>query len=115
DLAAADPETIRAELAISKRKLADAVGKPVLVFAYPFGGPNHISEAARALVREAGFICCASCYGGINSRHPEPFNLKRIGIAEWYASPDQFGVELVRAQGFRLGRLRRKVVPIDQV
>ena len=94
DLARSDPQLVRAELAASRRKLADALGVDVGLFAYPFGGVNHITPAARELVREAGFICCASCYGGVNPATPDPFHLRRIGIAEWFGSPHQFGYEL---------------------
>jgi peptidoglycan/xylan/chitin deacetylase (PgdA/CDA1 family) len=94
DLATADPTIVRADLAASRWKLAEALGAPVRLFAYPFGGAEHITPAARELVREAGFICCASCHGGVNPATPDPFDLRRIGIAEWFRSPHQFGFEL---------------------
>jgi peptidoglycan/xylan/chitin deacetylase (PgdA/CDA1 family) len=95
DLGTADADTVRAELATSQRKLAAALGKPVRLFAYPFGGREHISPGSRELVRAAGFECCIACYGGLNSATPDPFNLNRIGIAEWFASPHQLGFEMV--------------------
>src|SRR5882762_5480723 len=91
DLGTADPDTVRAELALSKRKLHDALGKPARLFAYPFGGRTNISTRSRELVREAGFECCVACYGGVNSGTPDPFNLNRIGMAEWFGTPDQLG------------------------
>jgi peptidoglycan/xylan/chitin deacetylase (PgdA/CDA1 family) len=94
DLARADSQIARADLATSRRKLADALGAPVRLFAYPFGGADHITPVARELVREAGFSCCASCHGGVNPTTPDPFDLRRIGIAEWFQSPHQFGFEL---------------------
>jgi peptidoglycan/xylan/chitin deacetylase (PgdA/CDA1 family) len=94
DLARADPQSVRADLAASRRKLTEALGAPVRLFAYPFGGADFITPAARELVREAGFICCASCYGGVNPATPDPFDLRRIGISEWFQSPYQFGFEL---------------------
>ena len=36
-----------------------------------------------------------ACYGGVNSATPDPFNLNRIRIAEWFGTPDQFGFELL--------------------
>jgi peptidoglycan/xylan/chitin deacetylase (PgdA/CDA1 family) len=94
DLARADPQLVRAELTASRRKLTEATGAPVRLFAYSFGGTEHITPAARELVRAAGFVCCASCYGGVNPATPDPFDLRRIGIAEWFRSPHQFGFEL---------------------
>jgi peptidoglycan/xylan/chitin deacetylase (PgdA/CDA1 family) len=94
DLARAEPETVRADLAASQRKLIEALGTPVRLFAYPFGGSDHITPGARELVRQAGFICCAGCYGGVNPATPDPFSLKRIGIADWFRSPHQFAFEL---------------------
>jgi peptidoglycan/xylan/chitin deacetylase (PgdA/CDA1 family) len=95
DMGTADPDTVRAELAVSRRKLAEALGNSTNLFAYPFGGREHMSSRSRELVREAGFVCCASCYGGTNAAAPDPFNLNRVGIAQWFATPDQLGFELV--------------------
>ena len=95
DLGTADPADIRAELATANRKLAEALGSAPRLFAYPFGGPEHFSPRALQLVREAGFICCASCYGGENAACPDPFALKRMPIAGWFRTPHQFGFEYV--------------------
>ena len=95
NLAKADPDVARAELRLSRQKLQQELGIAPRLFAYPFGGREHISERSRELVREAGFECCLSCYGGVNVALPDPFHLNRIGIAEWFSSPDQFGFELV--------------------
>jgi peptidoglycan/xylan/chitin deacetylase (PgdA/CDA1 family) len=95
DLGAADPDTIRAELRACRQKLEREVGN-VDLFAYPFGGTHNISPAALELVREAGFTCCVACNGGTNLPVSDPFQLARIGIAEWFATPHQFGFELMR-------------------
>jgi peptidoglycan/xylan/chitin deacetylase (PgdA/CDA1 family) len=93
DLGRASPDDIRTELATSKRKLAEALGRPSRLFAYPFGGKEHITEPARNLVREAGFECCVSSFGGLNNVSPDPFNIMRVSIAGWFRTPDQFGFE----------------------
>jgi len=95
DLGRADPEAIRAELGISQRKLAEALGASASLFAYPFGGQDNITPRARELVREAGFSCCASSFGGENGVTPDPFALKRMPIAGWFETPDQFGFEFL--------------------
>lgn len=94
DLAQATPEEIRNDLCASQAKIANELGTEARLFAYPFGGLEHISESSRQMVRELGFDCCVSCHGGTNPPIPDPYNLKRIGIAEWFSNPYQFGFEL---------------------
>lgn len=96
DLGTAEPAAIRADLTISKERLTQELGSPVTQFAYPFGGLEHISPISRALVREAGYACCLSCHGGINSGVLDPFELKRIPIGKWFGTPHQFGFELLQ-------------------
>ncbi len=99
DLGRADAATIAAELETSKRKFQDELGRPAKLFAYPFGNPENITDESRALVRQAGFQCCLSCYGGINDAGPSPFELRRIPVgAAWCKSPGQFGYELLQAE-----------------
>jgi peptidoglycan/xylan/chitin deacetylase (PgdA/CDA1 family) len=98
---AADAQSVRNELAISNRKLADELGSPARLFAYPFGGRTHITDSALRLVQEAGFECCVSSCGNLNGITPDPFHLNRISIAGWFQTPDQFGFEYVA------GRLSR--------
>jgi peptidoglycan/xylan/chitin deacetylase (PgdA/CDA1 family) len=96
DMATADPERVRADLALSKQKLLEQLGvSAVQLFAYPFGGPEHISSRALDLVHEAGFKCCVACHGGVNSATPDPFALNRIAIGQWYTDPDVLGFELL--------------------
>jgi peptidoglycan/xylan/chitin deacetylase (PgdA/CDA1 family) len=95
DMGTADAKSVRTELEVSQRRLQEQLGSPARLFAYPFGGRQNICEASLELVREAGFICCVSCYGGVNAWRADPFRLKRIAIAEWFATPNQFGLELM--------------------
>lgn len=96
DMGTADPDSVRADLAVSRQKLLDTLGlSAVRLFAYPFGGPEHISRRSRELVREAGFTCCVACHGGVNPVTADPFNLNRIAIGQWFSDPDVFGFELL--------------------
>jgi peptidoglycan/xylan/chitin deacetylase (PgdA/CDA1 family) len=95
DMGTADAETVRTELTMSQRRLHQQLGSPARLFAYPFGGRHNICDASVELVREAGFMCCASCYGGVNPWPADPYRLNRIAIAEWFATPNQFGLELM--------------------
>jgi len=96
DMGKADAETVQADLALSKQKLIDALRtSSARLFAYPFGGPEHISQRSRELVREAGFTCCLSCHGGINAVTPDPFELNRIAVDQWYTNPNVFAFEML--------------------
>ncbi len=85
----------RSDLYASQAKIQRELGTAARLFAYPFGGPQHISEDSRQLIRELGFECCVACHGGTNAPIPDPFNLNRIGIAEWFSNPYQFSFEVV--------------------
>lgn len=95
DMACADEQTVRGELELSKEKLRQELGVSTKLFAYPFGGKQHINERSLELVRENGFSCCASCYGGSNAPLADPYDIRRIGIAGWFMTPHQFGFELL--------------------
>jgi peptidoglycan/xylan/chitin deacetylase (PgdA/CDA1 family) len=95
NLGTADEQTARLDLATSKRKLDQELGRPVRLFAYPFGGRNNISEPARELVRQVGFVCCLSAVGGVNAATGDPFDLNRIVVGPEFAIPHQFGIDLL--------------------
>jgi peptidoglycan/xylan/chitin deacetylase (PgdA/CDA1 family) len=94
DLAEANESEARNDLATSQAKIRKELGIEARLFAYPFGGPQHISESSRQVIRELGFECCVSCHGGTNPAVPNPYDLNRIGIAEWFSNPYQFALEL---------------------
>jgi len=77
-------------------EVEEQLEEPINLFAYPYGGSEHLVDSNRELVKAAGFRCCCSCYGGVTLRGDDPFDLRRIAISPWYASPEQFGLELVR-------------------
>jgi peptidoglycan/xylan/chitin deacetylase (PgdA/CDA1 family) len=95
DLGTADAQTVQSELEVSRRKLREQLGRPVRLFAYPYGGRENINERARKLVREAGFTCCVSCFGGVNVANADAFSLNRITVGEGYRSPAQFGFDVL--------------------
>jgi len=95
DMGQASSATIANELTSSKAKIEHELNREIELFAYPFGGPEHITETARELVRDAGFRCCVSCHFGINPSVADPFRLHRLPISTWYADPLQMTAELV--------------------
>jgi peptidoglycan/xylan/chitin deacetylase (PgdA/CDA1 family) len=95
NLATTNPAGVRADITASRETLERELGRPARLFAYPFGNRESISEYSRRMVRDAGFDCCLACFGGANYGIADPYYLNRIGIAEWFATPEQFGLELL--------------------
>jgi peptidoglycan/xylan/chitin deacetylase (PgdA/CDA1 family) len=87
---------VRDEILGARLEIERHIGKPVDLFAYPYGRAANMAESNRALVKAAGFRCCCSCYGGLTVRGADPFHLRRIAVSSWYDSPHQFGMELLR-------------------
>lgn len=81
------------EITGSRQEIEARLGARVELFAHPYGGAENITEPNRELVRQAGFRCCASCYGGTNSRGGDAFRLRRIPISSWFSTPGQFALE----------------------
>lgn len=81
------------EIAGSRREIENRLGAPVHLFAYPYGRRETITESNRELVRQSGFRCCASCYGGSNARGGDAFRLLRVPISSWFSTPSQFAFE----------------------
>ena len=97
NLASSSEEAAREEIFGSKRILESKLGHEVAHFAYPYGKEADINDLSRGLVTEAGFSCCASCFGGVTSSNSDPMYLSRIPINDWYGSPFQFGLEAMRS------------------
>jgi peptidoglycan/xylan/chitin deacetylase (PgdA/CDA1 family) len=95
DMGSVDEHTVRTELELSRQKLKKELGVSADLFAYPFGGMQHMNQRSLQVVRELGFSCCASCYGGSNPSLVDPYDIHRIGIAGWLEIPHQFGFELL--------------------
>lgn len=70
----------REELYGSKAQIEDEVGKPVNTFAYPFGRKDCIRKDVIDIVKEAGYDCCCSGYGGKVKSDSDIYNLNRISM-----------------------------------
>lgn len=97
DLGSVDEDVARAEVMASVADIADALGAPPTLFAYPFGGRDNITESSRAAVRAAGLRCCPSSYGGLVTAESDPYTLRRVPVTTWYQSPYQLGFEVARS------------------
>ncbi len=89
DCAAEGEETVRRELARSRDQLQQELGVDELLFAYPYGGRQHITPQRLDLVRQAGFSGCLSAYGGTNIGSIDRYNMLRRGI-HWEFSDSAF-------------------------
>lgn len=87
--AEAREEILGARIELERQLLA-----PVESFAYPYGGRRNLTQQNRALIKAAGFRCCCSAFGGINTNATDPFHLRRVPISPWYESPHEFGFDV---------------------
>ncbi len=87
DLGSIPMDQVREELSRSRSSLESLLGRPPDLFAYPFGDPSNITPQAQREVRNAGYRCCASGFGGLNATGSDPFELRRFPISVWYSSP----------------------------
>jgi peptidoglycan/xylan/chitin deacetylase (PgdA/CDA1 family) len=94
DLGQVEAGEARQEILGARLTLERRLGGRVDLFAYPYGGRKNITNANRAEVKAAGFRCCCSNFGGVNLAHSDRFDLQRIPISPWYASPHQFGFDV---------------------
>lgn len=75
------------ELCRSKKKIEDELGKPVISFAYPNGGPNDFSPDVVTLVKKTGFELAFTLING-TTRYADikrnPLTIRRIylGISD---------------------------------
>lgn len=83
------------EIESSRARLEAELGHEVRLFSYPYGGEKNIMDDNRQRVRQAGFRCCCSAYGGGVRADSDRFDLRRIPVSQWYASPYQLGFELL--------------------
>lgn len=80
DCAAESAERVRSELEQSRAHLRRELGLERVIFAYPYGGREHMTGERLELVKQAGYSGCLSAYGGTNLRKVSRFNVLRRGI-----------------------------------
>ena len=94
DLGRISEGVAREEILGARLELERQLRAPVESFAYPYGGRKNLTEANRMLVQAAGFRCCCSGFGGVNTPGTDPFHLRRVPISSGYGSPHEFGFEV---------------------
>jgi peptidoglycan/xylan/chitin deacetylase (PgdA/CDA1 family) len=96
DLGVVPTEEAHREILKSKNRLAAELSQEVDFFSYPYGRRNQITEEARQIVRDLGFDCCVSAFGGYVTGKEDLFEIRRTPISPWILTPYQFGFELLR-------------------
>jgi len=89
-------EEQRAELEGSKRTLEDRLGRPVRVFAYPFGGWNTFPAAVQRVLGDVGYVAACTNVMGKNGAGANPLALHRVRIG-WHDVAWRFRMKLAGA------------------
>lgn len=94
-LAAVSDERAQKEIIAGKQELETIIGKPVKVFAYPNGKPDH-DYAARhvAMARAAGFELAVTTTSGVATPTTDVFQLPRF--MPWGASMTKLAARMVK-------------------
>jgi len=61
-----------------RKKLQDWTGTSVDYFAFPYGGPEHITQPAIDMIFESGYMAFVSACGGYNFPGKDSFHIQRI-------------------------------------
>jgi peptidoglycan/xylan/chitin deacetylase (PgdA/CDA1 family) len=113
------PAEVEREVADSKRRLEELLGRPVSTFAYPYGAHDrHVRQAVIA----AGFDSAAAVKNAISHREDDPWAIARwtvesatgaeriAQVLEGRGVPRAWRHERLRTRGYRtVRRLRRTV------
>src|SRR3954471_24767422 len=83
------------EIALSKLRLEEKLGRPVRAFSYVKGSEAHYKPVHLSLVRQAGYDVAFTAVSGANSQATDPLQLRRYNIEPY--SPRTFELVLAGA------------------
>lgn len=83
------------EIALSKLRLEERLGRPVRAFSYVKGSEAHYKTVHLSLVRQAGYDVAFTAVSGANSPSTDPLQLRRYNIEPY--SPRTFELVLAGA------------------
>ena len=83
------------EIAISKLRLEEKLGRPVRAFSYVKGSEAHYKAVHVSLVRQAGYDVAFTAVSGANSPSSDPLQLRRYNVEPY--SPRTFELVLAGA------------------
>jgi peptidoglycan/xylan/chitin deacetylase (PgdA/CDA1 family) len=95
DLGRVEGEAAERELAEPREILRRELGAAPTLFSFPYGARHRMTEENRGRVKDAGYRCCLSGYGGTVARGDDPYHLRRAPIGLWHLSPHHLGFELL--------------------
>lgn len=85
DCASEPEQVVRQELEHSRRTLEERLGVESPIFAYPYGGRQHMTAQRLEWVKYAGYVGCLSAYGGTNVGRIDKFNVLRTSISHAFS------------------------------
>lgn len=77
------------EIKGAKDILEDRLNESISTFAYPYGWQNSFNQKVIDAVKEAGFLSSFTGIYGENTKHTDPFRLKRLRVS-WLDDPEEF-------------------------
>jgi peptidoglycan/xylan/chitin deacetylase (PgdA/CDA1 family) len=80
DCAIESEEVVKQELIQSMTDLRQQLGVSECIFAYPYGGKQHMTQDRLNLVNQLNYVACLSAYGGRNFSKVNKYNILRRGI-----------------------------------
>jgi peptidoglycan/xylan/chitin deacetylase (PgdA/CDA1 family) len=87
------------QVAGAKARIEAETGTPVRSFAYPYGGPAHVTSAVQEAVRRAGFECAFTAVNGVVTGADELTSLPRLALNWPHAFACAYNVETARRAG----------------
>jgi peptidoglycan/xylan/chitin deacetylase (PgdA/CDA1 family) len=84
-LSAVSPEDQERELTASKARLEELTGRPVTLFAYPFGKPADLGPETPRLAESAGYRAAFLSQAGRIVPSSPLFQLPRLSVHDWPA------------------------------
>jgi peptidoglycan/xylan/chitin deacetylase (PgdA/CDA1 family) len=89
----ADPAELSLEIAESKRRIEEEMGRPVLHFSYPNGNRRDFNGETIRVLDDCRFQSAVTTEKGINGRDTNPYCLKRFGVE--IGMPDNYFKEFL--------------------
>jgi len=94
-------EAADSEVVDCGRALREIIGKPIDLFAFPFGRVNDIRSETRQAISIAGYVALFSSHGGFIGPRVDPYDVPRMGCSH-ESSPVYC---LLQIEGLALGQV----------
>ena len=112
DLGTESVESAKRQIVGCKENIENRIGLEIKYFAYPFGGKKNIRGETINLVKEAGFVCCCSGYGGKVSIESDLYDLPRLPT---YPNCIEMSMELDNSMTYFDGKMRINLPCLDRL